>query len=95
MERLSQRLYSFPEATERSTRIAVRSYQVLDRGAAAPVRDVGPDVIENEARHAGRGSTPRPSAPDTALRHEHAEETSYNSRLRSSTEGIPMLLSFD
>jgi molecular chaperone HtpG len=39
---------TFPQATERSTRIAVRSYQVLDSGAAAPVRDVVPDVIENQ-----------------------------------------------
>jgi molecular chaperone HtpG len=29
--------------------VAVRSYQVLDRSAAAPVRDVVPDVIDNQA----------------------------------------------
>jgi len=40
---------SFPQATQRSNRIAVRSYQVLDSRAAAPVRDVVPDVIENQS----------------------------------------------
>jgi molecular chaperone HtpG len=40
---------TFQQATERSTKVAVRSYQVLDRNAAAPVRDVVPDVIDNQA----------------------------------------------
>lgn len=40
---------TYQQATERSTRVAVRSYQVLDRNATAPVRDVVPDVIENQA----------------------------------------------
>lgn len=40
---------TFQQATERSTKVAVRSYQVLDRSAAAPVRDVVPDVIDNQA----------------------------------------------
>jgi molecular chaperone HtpG len=40
---------TYQQATERSTRVAVRSYQVLDRHAAAPVRDVVPDVIDNQA----------------------------------------------
>lgn len=40
---------TYQQATERSTKVAVRSYQVLDRDAAAPVRDVVPDVIENQA----------------------------------------------
>jgi molecular chaperone HtpG len=40
---------TYQQATERSTRVAVRSYQVLDHNAAAPVRDVVPDVIENQA----------------------------------------------
>jgi molecular chaperone HtpG len=47
-EYLSGKL-TFQQATERSTRVAVRSYQVLDRSAAAPVRDVVPDVIDNQA----------------------------------------------
>lgn len=40
---------TFQEAAGRSTRVAVRSYQILDSRAAAPVRDVVPDVIDNEA----------------------------------------------
>jgi molecular chaperone HtpG len=40
---------TYQQATERSTKVAVRSYQILDRDAAAPVRDVVPDVIENQA----------------------------------------------
>jgi molecular chaperone HtpG len=38
----------FQQATDRSTKVAVRSYQVLDSSAAAQVRDVVPDVIENQ-----------------------------------------------
>jgi molecular chaperone HtpG len=44
---LSGRL-TFQQATARSTRIAARSYQVLDRSAAGAVRDVVPDVINNQ-----------------------------------------------
>lgn len=40
---------TFQQAAERSKRVAVRSYQVVDSAAAAAVRDVVPDVIENEA----------------------------------------------
>ena len=40
---------SYQQAAEGAARTAVRSYQVLDAAAAAPVRDVVPDVIENEA----------------------------------------------
>jgi molecular chaperone HtpG len=47
-EYLSGKL-TFQQATERSTKVAIRSYQVLDRSAAAPVRDVVPDVIDNQA----------------------------------------------
>lgn len=36
------------EAAERSTRAAVRSIQVIESSAAVSVRDVVPDVIENE-----------------------------------------------
>ncbi len=39
---------TFQQASERSNRVAVRSYQVLDSGAAGTVRDVVPDVIDNE-----------------------------------------------
>ncbi len=38
---------TFPQATERSARIAQRSYQILDQAAAGAVRDVVPDVIDN------------------------------------------------
>ncbi|MHB8389156.1 MAG: ATP-binding protein [Leptospirales bacterium] len=44
---LSGRL-TFHQATERSDRVAVRSYQVVDSAAAGAVRDVVPDVITNE-----------------------------------------------
>jgi molecular chaperone HtpG len=40
---------TFQQAAERSKRVAVRSYQVVDSSVAAAVRDVVPDVIENEA----------------------------------------------
>lgn len=45
---------TYQQATERSTRVAVRSYQVLDHSAAAPVRDVVPDVIENQQTLTGQ-----------------------------------------
>jgi len=40
---------SFPQATERSTRIGIRSYQFVDKGATASVSEVVPDVIANQA----------------------------------------------
>lgn len=40
---------TFQQATEKSTRVATRSYQVVDRATAGAVRDVVPDVIANEA----------------------------------------------
>lgn len=48
---------TFQQATARSTRIAQRSYQVLDRAAAGAVRDVVPDVIGNQA------ATEQPNGP--------------------------------
>ena len=39
---------TFQQATERSERVAVRSYQILDSAAAGAVRDIVPDVIDNE-----------------------------------------------
>lgn len=48
---------TFQQAADRSKRVAVRSYQVVDSAAAAAVRDVVPDVIENEAA-AGQASGP-------------------------------------
>jgi molecular chaperone HtpG len=44
---LSGRL-TFQQATEKSNRVAVRSYQVVDRSTAGAMRDVVPDVIANE-----------------------------------------------
>ena len=40
---------TFQQAAERSDRVAVRSYQVVDHAAAGAVRDVVPDVIENQS----------------------------------------------
>lgn len=40
---------TFQQASERSSKVAQRSYQVVDRSAAGTVRDVVPDVISNEA----------------------------------------------
>jgi len=40
---------SMEEAAHRSTVVAVRNFQVIDSAASAPVRDVVPDVIDNEA----------------------------------------------
>lgn len=39
---------SFQQAAERSSRVATRSYQVVDSAAAGSMRDVVPDVIENQ-----------------------------------------------
>ena len=38
---------SFQQAADRSNRVAIRSYQVVDSAAAGAVSDVVPDVIEN------------------------------------------------
>ena len=40
---------SFQQAAERSNRVATRSYQVVDSTAAGAMRDVVPDVIENQS----------------------------------------------
>ena len=40
---------SFHQAAERSNRVATRSYQVVDSTAAGAMRDVVPDVIENQS----------------------------------------------
>jgi len=40
---------SFQQAADRSNRVATRSYQVVDKAAAGAVRDVVPDVIDNQA----------------------------------------------
>lgn len=48
---------TFQQATARSTRLAQRSYQVLDRAAAGAVRDVVPDVIDNQT------ATEQPNGP--------------------------------
>ncbi len=39
----------FQQATDRANRVVVHSFQVVDRAAAAAVRDVVPDVIENQS----------------------------------------------
>ncbi len=44
---------SFQQASERSTRVATRSYQVVDGTAAGPMRDVVPDVIESQSLTGG------------------------------------------
>ena len=48
---------TFQQATERSTRVAVRSYQFLDSAAAGAIRDIVPDVIDNET------ATEQPNGP--------------------------------
>jgi len=48
---------TFQQATERSSRIAQRSYQILDRSAAGAVRDVVPDVMNHPA------ATEQPNGP--------------------------------
>ena len=40
---------SFQQAAERSNRVATRSYQVVDSTAAGSMRDVVPDVLENQS----------------------------------------------
>ncbi len=40
---------SFQQAAERSGKVATRSYQVVDTAAAGSMRDVVPDVIENQS----------------------------------------------
>jgi molecular chaperone HtpG len=48
---------TFQQATERSSRVAQRSYQILDRSAAGAVRDVVPDVMNHAA------ATEQPNGP--------------------------------
>ena len=52
---------TFQQATERSNRVAQRSYQVVDHAAAGSVRDVVPDVLGNEAT-TGQREEPNHSA---------------------------------
>ena len=40
---------SFQQAAERSNKVATRSYQIVDIATAGPMRDVVPDVIENQS----------------------------------------------
>ena len=40
---------SFQQAAERSNKVATRSYQVVDTATAGAMRDVVPDVIENQS----------------------------------------------
>ena len=40
---------SFQQASERSNRVATRSYQVVDSTAAGSMRDIVPDVIDNQS----------------------------------------------
>ena len=47
---------TFQQASDKSTRVATRSYQFVDSGAAGSMRDVVPDVIENQALTANEGS---------------------------------------
>lgn len=54
---------TFHQATERSKRVSARSYQVVDSNAAASVRDVVPDVIENEAAAGETGPQHGPVPP--------------------------------
>lgn len=49
---------SFQQATERSNRVAIRSFQVVDRSTAGAVRDVVPDIIGNE------NTIAQPAEPD-------------------------------
>lgn len=53
---------TFQQATERSNRVAVRSYQVVDRAASGAMRDVVPDVIANEAT-TGQGEPSQGALP--------------------------------
>lgn len=48
---------TFQQAAKRADRVATRSYQIVDSAAAGAVRDVVPDVIENE------GVTAQQNAP--------------------------------
>ncbi len=40
---------TFQQATQRADKVAIRSYQFVDAAASAPIRDVVPDVVSNEA----------------------------------------------
>ncbi|MYC64915.1 MAG: ATP-binding protein [Acidobacteriia bacterium] len=54
---------SFQQASERSARVATRSYQVVDGTAAGSMRDVVPDVIENESLTAAEGQEDHGALP--------------------------------
>ena len=54
---------SFQQAAERSNKVATRSYQVVDSATAGSMRDVVPDVIDNQssiAEHNDLGYGPMP-----------------------------------
>jgi molecular chaperone HtpG len=52
---------TFQQATQRADKVAIRSYQVVDATASAPIRDVVPDVISNET------ATAQQAEPNGAL----------------------------
>lgn len=45
---------TFQQATQRADKVAIRSYQFVDAAASAPINDVVPDVVSNEAATAQR-----------------------------------------
>ena len=78
-----------PEAARRAAASANRSYQVLDSGAAATVRDVVPDVVDNEAL-LPRGESTRLEATPPIQRLDIATDR----KLLTIPEGDPALKGF-
>ena len=54
---------SFQQASERATRVATRSYQVVDGTAAGSMRDVVPDVVDNQSLTGGEGQEDYSASP--------------------------------
>ena len=54
---------SFQQASARSARVATRSYQVVDGTAAGSMRDVVPDVIENQSLIGGESQEDHGTLP--------------------------------
>ena len=77
---------TFQQAKDRSNKVAVRSHQVLDSAAAGSVRDVVPDVIENEEVTRQPDGTPYdPLPPIERL------DTSTNKKLLTIGDNEPPL----
>ena len=73
------------QATARAKKVAVRSYQFIDANASAPIRDVVPDVVPNEAATAQHTEPNGPLPPIQRL------DMSTDKKVLTIGEGEPPL----